>query len=57
MKGDQPVSEQSTDVGGSHAQRLPSAKVIFMYILSCVDVLTVYFVEYVSYYVYKPLFS
>ena len=27
LKGDQPVSEQSIDVGGSHAQRLPSAKV------------------------------
>ena len=34
MKGDQPVSEQSTDVGGSHAQRLPSAKVTFMYTYS-----------------------
>ena len=28
MKGDQPVNEQSTDVGGSHTQRLPSAKVV-----------------------------
>ena len=32
MKGDQPASEQSADVGGSHAQRLPSAKVMFMYV-------------------------
>ena len=30
MKGDQPASEQSADVGGSHAQRLPSVKVMFM---------------------------
>ena len=30
MKGDQPVNEQSTDVGGSHIQRLPSAKVMCM---------------------------
>ena len=42
---------QSTDIGGSHAQRLPSAKVMFMYVLTCVDVLAVYFVECVSYYV------
>ena len=28
MKGDQPVNEQSTDVGGSHTQRLPSVKVM-----------------------------
>ena len=32
MKGYQPASEQSADVGGSHAQRLPSAKVMFMYV-------------------------
>ena len=27
MKGDQPVNEQSANVGGTHTQRLPSAKV------------------------------
>ena len=30
MKGDQPVNEQLTDVGRSHIQRLPSAKVMCM---------------------------
>ena len=34
---------KSTDIGGSHAQRLPSAKVMFMYLLTCVDVLAIYF--------------
>ena len=28
MKGDQPVNEQSTDLGGSYTQRLSSAKVM-----------------------------
>ena len=27
VKGDQPVNEQSANVGGTHTQRLPSAKV------------------------------
>ena len=58
MKGDQPVSEQSTDIGGSHAQRLPSAKVMFMYVLTCVDAFAVYFCGVcLVYYVYKRLFS
>ena len=41
MRGGQPVSEHSADVGGSHAQRLPSSKVMFMYVLTYVDVLAV----------------
>ena len=39
MKGDQPVNEQLTDIGGSYTQRLSSAKVM------CI-------LEYVGTYVY-----